>query len=77
MNLNQVHVASYSPVQGCWHVESLAEHVRSNAKCLGRGVLRHTAYCAIALTESRDEAHAVIGRIKALLKEVEEEGHED
>jgi hypothetical protein len=55
-----VHVASYSPVQKCWHVESLADHVKSNARNLGADTLGDTAYCAVALAESREAASDAI-----------------
>ena len=67
MNADQVHVASYSPVQQAWHVESLQDHVASNAGCLARGVLGDTAYCAIALAANQDEAHEAIVKIERLL----------
>ena len=59
-----VHVASYSPVQKCWHVESLADHVKSNAGNLGTGTLGDTAYCAVALAESREAASDAITKIE-------------
>ena len=59
-----VHVASYSPVQKCWHVESLADHVKSNARNLGADTLGDTAYCAVALAESREAASDAITKIE-------------
>lgn len=67
MSADQIHVAAYSPVQECWHIETLAEHIASNARCFGGGTLKDTAYCAVALTESRERAHDLIGKIESIL----------
>jgi hypothetical protein len=65
-----VHVASYSPVQKCWHVESLADHVKSNARNLDADTLGDTAYCAVAIAESREAASDAITKIEQAGKEV-------
>ncbi len=77
MNTDEVHVAAYSPVQKCWHVESLADHVTSNARNLGAGTLGDTAYCAVALAESREAASDAITKIEGILSgELEEKNDE-
>jgi hypothetical protein len=77
MRVDQIQVASYSPVQRCWHIETLPEHIASNARCLGRGVLADTAYCAITIAESHEEAREAILKIKTLLSGGKErEDHE-
>lgn len=67
MNANELHVAAYSPIQKCWHVESLAEHVTSNARNLAAGTLGDTAFCAVALAESREAASDVVTKIEGIL----------
>lgn len=76
---SRIHVASYSPVQQCWHVETLAEHVRQNGECLADGTLGQTAFCAVALVESHEAAHEVIRRIEAMQKPegTKEDGWDD
>ncbi len=68
MNARDLHVVSFSPVQRCWHVESLADHVRSNARNLDAGTLGVTAYCAVGLVEGREAAHRFIERMQAALR---------
>jgi hypothetical protein len=68
MNANKLHVVSFSPVQGCWHVESLADHVRSNARNLGAGTLGVTAYCAVGLAEGHEAAHRCIKQMQTALR---------
>jgi hypothetical protein len=77
MNTDQVHVAAYSPVQKCWHVESLADHVTSNARTLGAGTLGDTAYCAVALAESREAASDAIAEIEAIVNGEKEAGNDE
>jgi hypothetical protein len=76
MSAEQLHVAAFSPVQNCWHVESLAEHLRSNARNLASGTLADTAFCAVALTDSHESACDAIGEIEAALKRRKEGAHE-
>ncbi|HBJ88146.1 MAG TPA: hypothetical protein DDZ88_30685 [Verrucomicrobiales bacterium] len=77
MNADQVHVAAYSPVQKCWHVESLADHVTSNARNLGAGTLGDTAYCAVALAESREAASDAIAEIEKIVNGGKETGNDE
>lgn len=77
MNADQVHVAAYSPVQKCWHVESLADHVTSNARNLGAGTLGDTAYCAVALAESREAASDAIAQIEKIVNGGKETGNDE
>lgn len=77
MNADQIHVAAYSPVQKCWHVESLAAHVTSNARSLGAGTLVDTAYCAVALAESHAAACDAIDKIKRTLNPNKEAGDDE
>jgi hypothetical protein len=77
MNADQVHVAAYSPVQKCWHVESLADHVTSNARNLGAGTLGDTAFCAVALAESHEAASDAITKIEGILSGEEEAGNDE
>jgi hypothetical protein len=67
MNADEIHVAAYSPVQKCWHVESLADHAKSNARNLGADTLANTAFCAVALAESREAASDAIAEIEGVL----------
>ncbi len=67
MNPDTIHVASFSPVQGAWHIETLREHVESNLNCLAQGVLKDTAYCAVLLAQNREDASEAIDRISAVL----------
>jgi hypothetical protein len=76
MNADQIHVAAYSPVQKCWHIESLAAHVTSNARSLGAGTLANTAYCAVALAESHEAACDAIDKIKSTLSTEKEEAND-
>ena len=77
MSADELHVAAYSPVQKCWHVESLADHVTSNARNLGAGTLGDTAFCAVALAENREAARDTIAKIKGILSgELEEKNDE-
>lgn len=68
MNALELHVVSFSPVQGCWHVESLADHVQSNTRNLSEGTLGDTAYCAVGLVEDREAAHGLIKKMQAALR---------
>jgi hypothetical protein len=77
MNADQVHVAAYSPVQKCWHVESLADHVTSNARNLGAGTLGDTAFCAVALAESRQAASDAIAEIEGIVNGGKETGNDE
>jgi len=77
MNADQVHVASYSPVQKCWHIESLADHVKSNARNLGADTLGDTAFCAVALAENREAARDTIAKIKGILSSEKEAGNDE
>ena len=77
MNANELHVAAYSPVQKCWHVESLADHVTSNARNLGAGTLGDTAYCAVALAESREAASDAIAEIEGIVNAGKETGNDE
>lgn len=77
MNANELHVAAYSPVQKCWHVESLADHVTSNARNLGAGTLGDTAYCAVALAESRQAASDAIAEIEGIVNGGKEAGNDE
>ncbi len=77
MNANELHVAAYSPVQKCWHVESLADHVTSNARNLGAGTLGDTAYCAMALAESRQAASDAIAEIEGIVNAGKETGGDE
>lgn len=77
MNADEVHVAAYSPVQKCWHVESLADHVTSNARNLGAGTLADTAFCAVALAESREAASDAIAEIEIVLNGGKEAGKDE
>jgi len=77
MNAHTIHVAAYSPVQECWHIESLADHVTSNARNLGAGTLGDTAYCAVALAESREAACDAIDKIKSALNKEKEAGDDE
>lgn len=77
MNADELHVAAYSPLQECWHVESLADHVTSNARNLGAGTLAETAYCAVALAASHDAACDAIEKIKRTLNNEKEAGDDE
>jgi hypothetical protein len=77
VSADEVHVAAYSPVQKCWHVESLADHVTSNARNLGAGTLGDTAYCAVALAESHEAACDAIDKIKGTLNTEKEAGDDE
>lgn len=76
MNAETLHVAAFSPVQGCWHVESLAEHLRSNARNFASGTLGDTAFCAVALTGCHESACDAIVKIEAALQRGKEGEHE-
>jgi hypothetical protein len=77
MNANEIHVAAYSPVQKCWHVESLADHVTSNARNLGAGTLGDTAFCAVALAENREAASDAIAEIEKIVNGGKETGNDE
>ncbi len=77
MNADGIHVAAYSPVQKCWHVESLKDHVTSNARNLEAGTLADTAFCAVALAESREAASDAIAEIEGVLNSAKEAGEDE
>ena len=77
MNADQVHVAADSTVQKCWQVESPADHVTSNARNLGAGTLAHTAFCAVALAESREAASDAIAQIEKIVNGGKETGTDE
>jgi len=76
VSADELHVVAYSPVQKCWHVESLADHVTSNARNLGAGTLGDTAFCAVALAESHEAASDAITKIEGVLSR-EKEAEDD
>lgn len=55
-------VVEYSGVQKCFHVETVAEMLRSNRRCFGRGGM--VDYVPLAIVGSYEEAHRLCDEIE-------------